>query len=306
MVISVAYQRNIMYTKIESAYGIGDSFHFIKNLKLKLENILHEMEIRSGRLKNIGEIAIDNEVEKIFSIFLQINDEFKRIKEFDEGFWNESTYAKQYQIKIDEILQNDSINLNMQLKSYQNILELINNINTEYIDKLNGYRKIVEYPNVSEMNGFIQDDIILIINLISMGYYRTALFVVGRTIETIYRKIGEKRKIKKVKVEDNNDTIPWKKVNFNGMNKVLHNIPQRKSGSPVLKKIIVTQVSPIIMYRNLGAHPIEAEELKKIEDNIIQYINIGLNLIKELNEVYNKIPKRSSVPKTPEIDSLRI
>ena len=303
--IGVAYQKNIMYTKIELAYHIGDSFRSIKNLKLKLENILHNMEIRSGRLKNIGEIAIDNEVEKIFSILLQINDEFKRIKE-DEGFWNESTYAKQYQIKIDKILQNDSINLNMQLKSYQNILELINNINSEYIDKLNGYRKIVECPNVSEMNGFIQDDIILIINLISMGYYRTALFVVGRAIETIYRKIGEKRKIKKVKVNDINDTIPWKKVNFNGMNKVLYIIPQRKSGSPVLRKIIVTQVSPIIMYRNLGAHPIEAEELKKIEDNIIHHINIGLNLIKELNEVYNKIPKRSAIPKTPEIDSLRI
>lgn len=128
-----------------------------------------------------------------------------------------------------------------------------------------------------------EEDVDEIKNLYSIGYYRTSLLVLGRTIEKCLLMIGKERKIVSV---DFHSVMPWEETSFSARAKALKDVNMPESNEKVISKRQYHNIQIMIDHRNNVAH----SDYENIEKEVaINKIESGFRLLKELDAQLEKL-----------------
>jgi uncharacterized protein YutE (UPF0331/DUF86 family) len=102
-------------------------------------------------------------------------------------------------------------------------------------------------------------------DLYCLGYYSTALLVLGRAVEKGLLELGEERKVKSI--ETNWGERSWQEANFRGRNNALKHVNMPETDGKVISQKQYHEISILIDYRNNVAHKdysdIEREAAKR-------------------------------------------
>ncbi|MFD1527596.1 MULTISPECIES: hypothetical protein [Halobacteriales] len=117
-------------------------------------------------------------------------------------------------------------------------------------------------------------------DLYCLGYYSTALLVLGRAVEKCLLQLGRDRKVKSIRAY--NDEIDWEDARFHFRNKALNRIDMPEKHGKVLSDRQYHQIAILIKYRNNVAHS-DYEQVGR--DEALRQCMSALDLLEELNEL---------------------
>lgn len=121
--------------------------------------------------------------------------------------------------------------------------------------------------------GEYRDELVQAIEVLYLGQLRTAVFLVGRTLETVTRKRFQKRRIPglKRKGDKGKDKMKWDVI----LNQLL--------AKGLIDKSTHDRMSMVKSDRNVGGHPAAPEAVDQLEAYSRQTIETGVKLIKDMS-----------------------
>lgn len=160
----------------------------------------------------------------------------------------------------------------------RNCLELWDSFRA-YLDRINNEIKI---PEPNEFNVDYFGDILEARDIFCMGHYRTALLVIGRTIETLLLELGFQSQELINKYQDWSDRV---KFPFENRLNILFKSDIKMIDDETMYREILT----LIRYRHEGGHPLSSvSEIERIRSNSIHQINIGIKIINDLSYILER------------------
>lgn len=119
-----------------------------------------------------------------------------------------------------------------------------------------------------------------------LGYYSTALFVLGRAVEKALLQLGQERKIETIKAFGRE--VDWKDARFYSRKEAMKNIQKPNSTEKLISQRQYHEISVLVNYRNNVAHS-EHEDIER--DEALRQINNAFSLLKELTEQIEELEK---------------
>ncbi|MFD1634638.1 hypothetical protein ACOZ4L_02775 [Haloplanus ruber] len=117
-------------------------------------------------------------------------------------------------------------------------------------------------------------------DLFCLGYYSTALIVLGRAIEKALLDLGETRQIRSVHVYG--EERPWSETKFYHKNVALKRVDMPNESGKVLSKRQFHEISILVDYRNNVAH---AEYSDISRDKALRQCQNAFDLLREIEEI---------------------
>lgn len=103
-----------------------------------------------------------------------------------------------------------------------------------------------------------------------LGQLRTAVFLVGRTLEAVTREKFRSRKIPGITIKAK-EKMTW--------NQILECLRQKG----IIDKSMYDRMSTVKSDRNVGGHPAKPDAVEQLEEYARQTIEIAIKLVKDMN-----------------------
>ncbi|WP_152423135.1 hypothetical protein [Natrinema versiforme] len=116
-------------------------------------------------------------------------------------------------------------------------------------------------------------------DLYCLGYYSTALLVLGRAVEKCLLQLGEDRRVESVRMYG--DEVDWEDTKFHFRNVALNRINMPKMHGKVLSDRQYHQIAILVDYRNNVAHS-DYEQIDR--DAALRQCMESVDLLEELND----------------------
>lgn len=143
------------------------------------------------------------------------------------------------------------------------------------------YGREIEPSNVPEN---YQADVYEARDLFCLGYYSTALLVLGRAVEKALLELGHKRKIETL--QEFGSETSWDNARFYSRKEALKEIQKPGSSDKMISQRQYHEISVLVDYRNNVAHS-EYENLEKEE--ALRQINNAYSLLNEICELIEQL-----------------
>jgi hypothetical protein len=125
-------------------------------------------------------------------------------------------------------------------------------------------------------------------DLAVLGYFSTALFVMGRSVERVLHEIGERLGLEGIQFP-NGKTLAWEDVGFQQKADALHRVKGRVDEGRILSKPQYHEVSILVHHRNAVAHKeyasVPAEEAQRMLNNASRLLTVLLTRMAALSDV---------------------
>lgn len=135
----------------------------------------------------------------------------------------------------------------------------------------------------SQVDALFKEDVYEARDHIAIGYYSTALLVLGRAVEKALLKIGQERKIERIKKGEQRS---WDEATFSDRTEALANADHPNGDGKMISQKQYLEISILIDYRNNVAHT-EYESIEREE--AIRKCETALDLLKELSGLLEEI-----------------
>lgn len=284
------YENGNVFIRISRLYGLLDELQEgLENLN-DIFNSLEEMNKKKGKGYEAREAQDD--------IYFAIEDSLNCVevfgycfpelfeKEWFDRFWQDLS-SLYWRLDEDELGTKKEKTL---LRRSKKILE-----HTEGRRSTHPFNKLIKFLErygidiyFGDFSEEFQPDVFEARDQFCLGYYSTALFVLGRAVERAMLMVGEERKIESVRFGDGNnaDVKSWEDAKFSHRVKVLSDVDRPGSTREMINSTQFNEGQILVDYRNKAAHS-EYEDLD--EEKAERKIHDALDLLGDLCQLLDEL-----------------
>lgn len=268
---------------IQKFYQFGMFFH---RLIIKIENHQdykpskrdydYETGFISGTLTPVNNFLTEIEIKEVKKIIRDINrldllGELVRLSDFFRE--NRNILNIKENLKIFEHENEFDIYIETLRSLEREFLEVWDGCR-QHFDKINDK---ITIPEPNEANKYYFEDLLEIKDIFALGYYRTALLVLGRTTEEILKEIGN------LSIELIAKYPDWEDGNKHPLEDRTNILFKNQNLKMFDDDAMYRNILSIIKYRHKGGHPLKrVEEFNEIIKDVSHILNIGITVINKL------------------------